>query len=253
MKNLPRVNLTMYRKQAGYTLIEFMVAGVLGLILLLGVMQIYLGATQTNRLQAGVIEVQDSGRFALSFLEKDIQRAGWSNLDPGINLGTLDTHIDFANSTNASGYNSSDSLTIQYEADDEAGVNNNYNCGGDLIPPGDLIINEYRVDAGSLLCNDRQLLSNVETLQFVYGAEDTGQLTDGIVDIYLRADEIGGYEETVVTVRVALLLRSTNDVLDSNNTNAYQVFEFPFAAVNDKKLRRLFNKTILLPNRPKAF
>jgi len=246
-------NIIMKNNQAGYTLLEFMIAGVLGLILLLGVMQIYLGATQTNRLQAGVIEVQDSGRFALSFLEKDLQRAGWSNLDPGINLATLDKHIDFTNSANGTGFNDSDSLTIQYEADDEAGVDNNYNCGGTLIPPGDLIINQYTVVAGALLCNSRELLNNVETMQFIYGAEDIGQLSDGIVDIYLRADEIAGYEERVVTVRIALLLRSTNDVLDQNNSNTYQVFESTFPAQGDKKLRRLFNKTILLPNRPKAF
>ena len=242
-------------KQRGYTLIELMIAGVLGLILLLGVMQVYLGASQTNRLQSGVIEVQDMGRFALSYLEKDLQRAGWSNVDPGINLGTLDAHIDFTGTSNATGDNNSDAITIRYQADTELGVDTEYDCDGTAMAHSDEIVNVYTVSGGALLCNGREVLSNVVSLQILYGVESFATLTDGIVDGYLRADQIAGYEELVIAVRIAVLLRSTNNVLDENNTNSYTVLDTTYTvpASNNRQLHRLFVKTILLPNRPQAF
>ena len=109
------------KHQAGYTLIELMIAGMLGVMFLLGIMQVYLGASQTNRLQAGVRDVQDTGRFILTYLEKDIQRAGWAIMDPGINLTTLETHIDFdtGQSTNGTSTdnNKSDTIAVVYESD----------------------------------------------------------------------------------------------------------------------------------------
>jgi type IV pilus assembly protein PilW len=240
-------------RQTGYTLVEFMIAGSLGLLLLLGVTQVYLSASQTNRLQSGVIEVQDMGRFVLSYLEKDLQRAGWSNMDP-IDLGTLDTHIDFTGTTNGTGTNSSDSITIQYEADDEAGVDTQYDCGGTAVANGDVITNVYTVAGGVLSCNGRALIDNVETLQLIYGVESLVFDRDNMVDGYLRADQIAGtgYEETVISVRIGVLLRSTNEVLDTANTNSFQVLDYNHPAQNDRRIRRVFVKTVLLPNRPKA-
>ena len=203
-------------KQSGYTLLELMIAGVIGLILMLGVMQIYLSASRTNNFQASVIEVQDKGRFALAILEKDLQRAGWSNLNPGVNLGTLDSHIDFAQSTNNDGFNGSDSITIQYEADDETGVDADFTCDGTQVPAGDLVVNTYRVEDGNLLCNNNQLISGVESLQILYGVENNTTLEDGIVDGYVNRAAVGGYEELVATVRVGILIRSSNEPLEQD-------------------------------------
>ena len=92
-------------------------------------------------------------------------------------------------------------------------------------------------------------------MQILYGVESFATLTDGIVDGYLRADQIGGYEELVIAVRLAILLRSTNNVLDVDNTNSYTILDTTYTVPsdNDRQLHRLFVKTILLPNRPQAF
>jgi len=247
------------KQQGGYTLLELMIAGVIGLILLLGVMQIYLSASRTNNFQSSVIEVQDKGRFILALLEKDLQRAGWSNIDPGVDLGTLDAHIDFSSSSNGTGFNSSDAIRIRYESDTEDGVDADYSCDGAFVPDGELIVNTYSITdtdgdgIGALVCNGRELIEGVESLQLLYGVESITGTQDGIVDGYVSAASIGGYEELVATVRIAVLLRSTNEPLEQNNTNTYQLLDTTFAAQNDRALRRSFTKTILLPNKPQAF
>lgn len=63
--------------QHGFTIIEIMVAVTLSLIVLAGVIQIYFGSKATSRLQEASSEVQESGRFAIDFISKDVRMAGY--------------------------------------------------------------------------------------------------------------------------------------------------------------------------------
>jgi type IV pilus assembly protein PilW len=64
--------------QAGLSLIELMVALVLGLLLSAGVVTIFISAKQDYQLQDAVSQVQENGRFSLEFLANDIRMAGFS-------------------------------------------------------------------------------------------------------------------------------------------------------------------------------
>ncbi|WP_313348739.1 PilW family protein [Stenotrophomonas sp.] len=63
-------------RQAGMSLIELMIALVIGLILMLGITQVFIASHSASRLSEGVARAQESGRFALDFLERDIRMAG---------------------------------------------------------------------------------------------------------------------------------------------------------------------------------
>ena len=63
--------------QSGFTLVELMVALVLGLILTGGVINIYISSKQTYRMQDNQSRLQENGRFALQFLTKDLRMAGY--------------------------------------------------------------------------------------------------------------------------------------------------------------------------------
>lgn len=79
------------RLAAGLTLVEIMVALVLGAILLLGVMQIYLGTKTGYRTQEALSRLQENGRFAVEFLSRDLRMAGESG---GCrNLGEVEPNI----------------------------------------------------------------------------------------------------------------------------------------------------------------
>lgn len=61
----------------GLTLIELMIAMVLGLTLAAGVMQVYVGNNQTQREQEAHQRMQENGRFAMHFLSREIRMAGY--------------------------------------------------------------------------------------------------------------------------------------------------------------------------------
>lgn len=60
----------------GFSLIELMIAMVISLILLIGVTQIFLSSSATNRAQEGLSRVQENARFAIDVLGQDIRMAG---------------------------------------------------------------------------------------------------------------------------------------------------------------------------------
>ena len=67
-----------HKGQHGLTLIEVMISITISLILLAGVMQIFTGSRQTYRVQDNVARLQENGRFAISFLSKDLRMAGYT-------------------------------------------------------------------------------------------------------------------------------------------------------------------------------
>lgn len=74
------------RFQLGITLIELMVAMVIGLILTAGVIQIFVGSQQTYRFQESLSRVQESGRYAAEAISRDLRGSdfrGCAGANPG--------------------------------------------------------------------------------------------------------------------------------------------------------------------------
>ena len=70
--------MTKLRKtEYGITLIEILVSMALSLIILAGVMHIFLNNKQTYRVQEASARIQESGRFAMHFITKDLRMAGY--------------------------------------------------------------------------------------------------------------------------------------------------------------------------------
>ena len=65
------------KNQKGFSLIELMIALVIGLILIAGVLQVFVGSTVTYSMQSGLSKIQENGRFAMSFLSRDLRQAGY--------------------------------------------------------------------------------------------------------------------------------------------------------------------------------
>ena len=65
------------KKQSGFTIVELMVALVLGLILLAGIIQIYLSTKRTHNITEGLSRLQESTRFSLDMMARDIRMAGF--------------------------------------------------------------------------------------------------------------------------------------------------------------------------------
>ncbi|MCQ8105218.1 PilW family protein [Methylomonas sp. SURF-2] len=68
---------TPLKRQQGMTLIELLIAMLLGAFLLGGVIQIFVNTKQTYRMQESLSRLQENGRFAMEFLTYDIRMAGF--------------------------------------------------------------------------------------------------------------------------------------------------------------------------------
>jgi len=126
-------------RMKGLSLIEMMIAMVLGLVLMLGVIQVFSASQAASRLSEGVARAQESGRFAIDFLERDIRMAGHMGCvadqahfvqgqgEPSINTGVATgsaSPLDF-------------SVAIQgYEAAGTSGSSGKVAPGGGNIPAG---------------------------------------------------------------------------------------------------------------------
>src|ERR1043165_5123513 len=80
MKTLPLLNIRrgfsesiMANTQKGFSLVELMISITLGLVLMGGVLQMFLGSKAAYTNQRAVASVQESGRLALEFMTRDIR------------------------------------------------------------------------------------------------------------------------------------------------------------------------------------
>ena len=75
----------MKRGQAGLSLVELMIAMVIGLVLMTGVLQIFLGSKRVYTTQDALSRIQENGRLAVDFLSRDTRMAGYAGCASGAN------------------------------------------------------------------------------------------------------------------------------------------------------------------------
>ncbi|MGA7800931.1 MAG: PilW family protein [Gammaproteobacteria bacterium] len=112
----------------GVTLVELMVAMVIGLILMAGVGTVYVNSKRGYRIQQAASQVQENGRYAMQFLSRDIRMAGYSGCGAGStrmanvikNSGTLPWYFDLTRPI--LGYNSTTTFPSQFASSVVAGT-----------------------------------------------------------------------------------------------------------------------------------
>lgn len=65
------------RRAAGFSLVELILALALGLIVVTGIVQLFVGNSQTYNILNGQARMQESARFALDFITRAARRAGY--------------------------------------------------------------------------------------------------------------------------------------------------------------------------------
>ncbi|PSL15849.1 type IV pilus assembly protein PilW [Marinobacterium halophilum] len=82
---------TVYRRQAGFSLIELMIGLTIGLFILMGVVMVYVSSTRSQAASEALARVQESGRFATYLMTKEVRQAGFKYACPGEINNLLDT------------------------------------------------------------------------------------------------------------------------------------------------------------------
>lgn len=74
-------------QQRGLSLVELLISVTLGLILMAGVVQMFLGSKQTFNSQQAMSRVQETGRLAIEYISRDVRMAGYMGCPTRSQLG----------------------------------------------------------------------------------------------------------------------------------------------------------------------
>lgn len=236
---MKRINSNLARTD-GFSLVEVLVAGALGLLLLAGVISVFSGSRVTYRTQEQLANVQTDGRFALLYLENMIQNSGWYD---GIPTEEFDDALAIYGEDNSTLGGTSDLVRPRM-----FNITSGRDCNGEAISDDD-ITNEIYVDGDSLVCDGngdsgpQPIIENVESFQVLYGVDTT---SNGLANQFVTASDVTDFNR-VVAVKIGLLIVteeiSTNEAIE----RTYNVLD-ETVETNDARLRRLFTATISLPN-----
>lgn len=101
-------------RQNGLSLVELMVSITIGLILLAGLLQIFLGSKQSYRVNENIARVQESGRFATEFIAYRVRMAGLMGCaNNGKNANTLSNSMGFDFSGGIKGYDGDQDIAVK--------------------------------------------------------------------------------------------------------------------------------------------
>ena len=274
-------------RQNGLSLVELMVGLALGLVLMVGVLQVFLASRQTYASNDAMARLQENGRFGLEFIASSARLAGYTDprarLEKGLSIPPLagtncDNQTGFtgtntgACSSNGNG-NSSDSLAIALQPPLADGVRRD--CLGNTVDENEVIINHFEIippnnntpaalgcRAWNITKDDwntgsaggaQPLVEGIDSLQVLYGIDDAGG-TSRSPTRYVSADTVtaGNNWPNVLAVRIAVLANSVATLTPAPQNRNYVLLDSaPLAAAdlgNDNRARQIFSTTIQLKN-----
>ncbi len=278
---------SIHGRQRGLTLIEIMVALLIGSFLLAGVLQIFIVNRQTYRVQENLSRIQENGRFAIDYLNRYIRLAGYIADETFLDLknrnqnkrGTL-TPIVFNTTTNNAlvggnsvGLNNSDSITVRFQGNPP--YNPMTDCLGNTIisASGNVVAtNQFSIPTGlqdnNLYCNAGH---RTAAGAVVAGTSQTQPVIEGVENMQLRycsrkpdniscvrADLVPDWTQ-VESIKISLLVRSVDDNLisepksyrfdlDGDPGTGDDADEIITPPATDRHLRRVFTTTIAVRN-----
>ncbi len=241
-------------KQHGLSIVELLVALVISLLVIAGVGQAFVSHKMSFRAQNALSRIQQTGRFAIDYVSKDIHIAGFPKLVEQSNA-FFDAIIPSGTAQGSAegGGNNSDRITLMHQTDED--------CLGNATPVyadgNQYAKNQYRIDAnGDLVCRtfdaaggqiDSQVLARgIENMQVLYGIDTDA---DAIANSYVDANTIANWN-LIISVRITFLVNSVETTATSADTNTYVLLDgTPIGPFNDNMRRRIFTTTAVLRNR----
>lgn len=273
------------KAQQGVSLIELMIAMTLGVILLVGVVQIFLGSRQTYGVVIGQSQVLDNGRLALHFMGDAIRKSGyWSDgwtrnygSDVGLSAASytgvfaVDSYIFGVNddAADASVVDGTDEVYVRFNGDDFNALSN---CVGQSISASQVAVERYYIRPAtgtettpSLMCEATVLDINVANGSVSVPAAPatvTQPLISGIENMqilygerslvsgntqFLSADGVSSWD-MVESVRVSLLAASADTTNTAGRVSGFTLLDVTTAVPTDNRSRKVFEQLVALRN-----
>jgi len=259
-------------QQAGFTLVEILVALIIGMLVVLAAMASMLGTRSTAKTGDDVNVLHQSSALALRLLGQQIRQAGYFpidatgsryyfNVDADVDTKLASEPSFFAVKGQEAAVGSvNDTLKVGYAPNpdyfkDCLGQQAKGSAGAAYKPanPADagnvrLITSEFSVVNGTLRCEGsgngnkpQPIIDGVERFDVMYGIGDVGG--ERLVR-YVTAANVGSFDQ-VRSVRVCLQLAGTST---SNPGGSYVDCDGSLRASSDGRLRRAYTAVFALRN-----
>lgn len=267
------MNAFRFRRQQGMTLIELMIALVLGLFVIAGVIQVFMSGRASYRVQEGLGRLQESARFADYYLGRVLRNAGRPrvfgavNGTPGGFFMPIDNRPDDSNlpATRDGENGGPDVITVMYRSDTNClGNTTEYGAQVMLDFNGDRYAKDQFMLSGdsppSLICrglganglpmpgNTQPLVGGVDDFQVLYGIDRDGS---GQANSYENASNVLDDEwMNIVSLRFAVLVSSESPAKTTDDKEPFAVLDGPLRGpYTDGRIRQVVESTVDLRNR----
>ena len=108
------------RSQQGITLIELMIALVIGLLATGAMLKVYVDSSRLYRFNESLARIQENGRFGLEFIRRDARMAGFWGCNSAVDLANWPPPgsdiAGYVTGTNGTGPNDPDTITFTQAA-----------------------------------------------------------------------------------------------------------------------------------------
>ena len=273
--------------QTGFSLVELMVAMVVGLMVIGALLSTFYVTSVTGRHGQALSQMTEDASVAMNMLRSQLSQVGYSRpvglgankfvpayTGAGMNgcdSSFTDTGVAIAAlacEDSSDDDDLQDSIAVAYEADARNSVVSGgvpLDCLGNALTivaganPYYQAYNRFYLDTPdgatrrALYCrgpgnNSAQaLVENIEDMQIRYGVTNKFDVTPVQVARYASASSLANNFANVVSVRVCLVVASTNEVLDA--PTSYVNCQQQVKAPADRRMYRAFTSTVVLQNR----
>lgn len=269
------------KRQQGFSLVELMISLVLGLVITAGVIQVMVSSRVTNSLNQAISQVQESGRFIMTRLTRELHETGrydqiGARIDTSVDTLVESAFIqnrpiglpgDFSAKPALGSLQSTDNdkLVVNLLADaDCTGASHNHPAGEEFhvvnvyeVVGSQLICTGYDgrvlrgVDAGSVNDTQQVLMDNVQSFQVQYGITNQRDISQGQVVRYVTADELAlarANTQQVVALRIGVLLRGDKGLTGGIPSTDIAVLNEAKQKTDANYYYQVFSQTLTLRN-----
>ncbi len=261
--------------QKGFTLVELMVSLTLGLLLTAGILEVYSATKKTYNFNMELARMQEDQRFISTYLQNNIRMAGWRpdptqekntifnpiTIQPTINNKNISITMEAGQVIAGAQTNNMDIVVIRKRTSSSNNDERTRDCFGNFRfsddttrPPVNEIISIFYVlqedNLWSLYCksyNDNVLdqtqpiISNITGMALRYG-------TSTPAFQYRSVDNMPGFWNNVVSLRMELLFQSTQQVASAPQSYNFPSWNNTPTPRNDHYLRQVLSTTINIRN-----
>lgn len=235
-------------KFSGFSLVELLTALAISALMILGIGQAFISQKVSYNTQNDMSRVQQTGRFAVEFISRDLRMAGFPGREE---QGSTTFNAVISDLTAEGSGSNSDTFTVMYRTATD--------CLGNTTPTYadgfQYAKNQYSIVNGNLVCSTfGETLAAVPVplaTDVLARGVDNMQVLFGLGDTYVSASDLTVADWDLITgARVSFLINSIDDAAGYTDTNSYALLNADqLGPFNDSLRRRVFTTTTVLRNR----